>query len=207
MIHLYICDDHNIVLEGLITILSTEEGFSISGSALNGESCLRAIALHPVDVLLTDISMPGMDGIELCRQVKTAYPHIQILALSTYNQGKFIVSMLEAGASGYLLKNAERHEIVHAIKTVAEGKEYLGFELSKIYHAAKEKSEQKPILTKREKEILKLIYSGQTNAQISALLFISMDTVDTHRKNIYTKLNVNNIASLVKYVSENDNLL
>ncbi|MBP6624967.1 MAG: response regulator transcription factor [Chitinophagaceae bacterium] len=206
MTHLFICDDHNIVLEGLTTILSSEQGFSISGSALNAESCLRALALQPVDVLLTDISMPGMDGIELCRQVKTAYPHIQILALSTFNQGKFILSMMEAGASGYLLKNAERHEIIHAIKTVAAGKEYVGFELSKIYHATKEKNEQKPILTKREKEILKHIYNGHTNAQISEMLFISMDTVDTHRKNIYTKLNVNNIASLLKYISENDGL-
>ena len=201
MIQIFICDDHQIVIEGLSTILSTQEGFVICGSALNAESCLHTLDLQSVDVLLTDISMPGMDGMELCQQVKARHPHIQVLALSTYNQGKFILSMMEAGASGYLLKNAERHEIVEAIQQVAAGKEYLGFELSKIYHAAKIKSEEKPILTKREKEILKLLYHGHTNAQISEMLFISMDTVDTHRKNIYTKLGVNNIAGLLQAAS------
>ncbi len=119
MIKIFICDDHQIVVEGLTTMLQYEPGFSISGSALSGDRCLHGLSIHPSDILLTDISMPGMDGIELCKQVKTAFPSIQILALSTYNQGKFILSMMEAGASGYLLKNAERHEIVKAIKLIS----------------------------------------------------------------------------------------
>jgi DNA-binding NarL/FixJ family response regulator len=203
MINIFICDDHNIILEGLTAMLKDEPNIHVVASSSNPINCLQLLSVKKVDVLLTDISMPEMDGIELCKKVKQLYPNIQVLALSTYNQGKIILSMMDAGASGYVLKNADKKEILEAIQTVYEGKEYMGFELSKIYHVAKEEKERKPIITKREKEVLQLIVNGMSNMQISQQLFISIDTVDTHRKNVYTKLGVNNVASLLKYVNEN----
>ena len=127
-----------------------------------------------------------------------------VLALSTYNQGTYISKMMESGASGYLLKNSGKHEIIHAIHDVAKGKTYLSFEAGQALKSSAFRNPDQPLLTKREKEVLQLITEGFTNTQIADKLFISVDTVDTHRKNLYNKLNVKNIAMLMRYAIENN---
>ena len=127
-----------------------------------------------------------------------------VIALSTFNQGTYIKKMMQAGASGYLLKNTGKIELLEAIKTAAEGKIYLSFEVGKAMQLNKNLTSEYPLLTKREKEILKFISEGFTNIQIAGKLFISIDTVDTHRKNLHNKLNVKNTATLIRVAIENN---
>jgi DNA-binding NarL/FixJ family response regulator len=150
-----------------------------------------------------DINLPDMSGVDLCGLVKTRYKHIMVLGLSTFNQGIYMNKLMENGASGYLLKNITRQELIDGIRTANNGGIYFSFEAGKIYKNTLEKQHGQPVLTRREKEIVRLIAEGLTNAQISRRLFISVDTVDTHRKNLYTKLNVNNTALLIRYAIEN----
>ena len=145
-----------------------------------------------------------MSGIDLCKTVKKNYPGIMVLALSTFNQGIYINKMMESGASGYLLKNSGRQEIIQALRDVSKGKTYLSFEAASALKSNSARNHQQPVLTKREKEILGLITEGLTNMQIAEKLFISIDTVDSHRKNLYSKLNVKNTAMLMRYAIEND---
>jgi DNA-binding NarL/FixJ family response regulator len=126
-----------------------------------------------------------------------------VLALSTFNQGTYIRKMMESGASGYLLKNAGKQEIVAAIKAVTKGKTYFSFDAGQALKSDTELQNTIPPLTKREKEVLANVADGLTNAQIAEKLFISIDTVDTHRKNLHTKLNVNNTAMLIRFAIEN----
>ena len=127
-----------------------------------------------------------------------------VLALSTINQGTYIRKMMENGASGYLLKNAAKEEIIEAIKMVTKGKTYLSFDAAITLKSAEQRLQTIPPLTKREKEVLQHIAQGLTNLQIAEKLFISIDTVDSHRKNLHSKLNVNNTALLVRFAIEND---
>ena len=127
-----------------------------------------------------------------------------VLALSTFNQGTYVRKMMESGASGYLLKNAARQEIIDAIQMVVKGKTYLSFEAGHALRSATKEQNVLPPLTKREKEVLTHIAEGLTNTQIAEKLFISIDTVDTHRKNLYTKLNVNNTAMLIRLAVQNN---
>jgi DNA-binding NarL/FixJ family response regulator len=131
------------------------------------------------------------------------HKEVMVLALSTFNQGIYMNKVLENGASGYLLKNITRQELIDGIKTVSNGGIYFSFEAGKIYKSTLEKSSQQPVLTRREKEIVKLIADGLTNAQIAQHLFLSIDTVDSHRKNLYAKLNIKNTALLIRYALDN----
>ena len=203
MIKVFIVEDHPVVVEGIHVLLQDEKEITIAGSATTATDCLGYFAHHTADVILMDINLPDFDGVELCRLIKTNHKDVMVLALSTINQGIYMNKMMENGASGYLLKNATRHELIDAIKTVNKGGIYFSFEAGKIYRATLEKTNQLPVLTKREKEILKLIAAGLTNPEMSKQLFISVDTVDSHRKNLYTKLNVNNTAALIRYAIEN----
>jgi DNA-binding NarL/FixJ family response regulator len=127
-----------------------------------------------------------------------------VLALTTFNQGTYVRKMMESGASGYLLKNAGKKEIIDAIKTVTAGKTYLSFDAGQALKSDQQLRNTIPILTKREKEVLAYIAEGLTNPQISQQLFISIDTVDSHRKNLHTKLNVKNTAMLIRFAVENN---
>jgi DNA-binding NarL/FixJ family response regulator len=151
-----------------------------------------------------DISLPDMNGIDLCRTMKKNYPGIMVLALSTFNQGIYISKMMESGASGYLLKNSGKDEIIQALHDVAKGKTYLSFEAGQALKSSTLKNPDHPLLTKREKEVLSLIVEGLTNTLIAEKLFISVDTVDSHRKNLYSKLNVKNTVMLMRYVIDNN---
>jgi DNA-binding NarL/FixJ family response regulator len=203
MIKVFIVEDHAMVIEGIKVLLQNEKDFDITGTAGTAAECLDYFSQHTADVILMDINLPDMSGVELCKIIKSKHKQTMILALSTFNQGIYMSKIMENGASGYLLKNITKKELVDAIITVNNGGVYFSFEAGKIYKTTLEKNSQLPVLTKREKEIAKLIAEGFTNPEISARLFISVDTVDTHRKNLYTKLNIKNTASLIRYAIEN----
>jgi DNA-binding NarL/FixJ family response regulator len=204
MTRVYIVDDHAVVVEGIYSLLQKETDFEMAGYANNAANCLNYFANHTADVILMDISLPDMNGVDLCKVIKKKYPGIMVLALSTFNQGTYIRKMMESGASGYLLKNAARQEIIEAIKTVIKGKNYLSFDAGQALRSDTAQQNAIPPLTKREKEVLIHIAEGLTNAQIAEKLFISIDTVESHRKNLHAKLGVKNTAMLVRFAIEND---
>ena len=204
MIKVYIVEDHSVVIAGIYSLLQNEKGIEVCGNAINAQSCLSYFVNHTADVILMDIGLPDMNGIDLCALIKKKYPGIMVIALSTFNQGSYINKMMQAGASGYLLKNTGKVELLDAIKNVAAGKTYLSFEVGKEMQMSKEIPNDVPLLTKREKEILKLIAGGLTNIQVAEKLFISIDTVDTHRKNLHNKLNVKNTATLIRTAIEHN---
>ena len=206
MISVFIVDDHQLVIEGIASFLQKERNIKVAGYATTAVGCIDFFKVNTADVILMDINLPDMSGLDLCKLIKTNYAGITIIALSTLSQGSYITQIIENGASGYLLKNADKVEIIAAIEAVANGKTFFSFEAGKIYKATTDKKTGLPVLSKREKEILKLIAEGLTNLEISKLLFISIDTVDTHRKNLYTKLKVTNTALLVRYAIENNYL-
>lgn len=194
-IKLFIVDDHYMIIEGITSLMQHETEINIIGYAQNAESCMAFLQRMQPDVIFLDINLPDKSGIEVCKEIKTRYPLIKIIALSTFNQNSYINNMLDNGANGYLLKNATKIEMITAITTVMAHKQYLSKETAEII---KENNDKIPILTRREKEILKLIAEGLTSASIGKLLFISTTTVDTHRKHILEKLKVNNTANLIK---------
>ena len=200
---IFIVDDHQMIIEGLKSLLQNAENIELVGSATSAERCLQFLKMSTCDVILMDINLPDTNGIELCEIVTTKYPTIKVIALSTFTQGTYVRKMIESGATGYLLKNADNHEILKAIEIVFKGNKYLTLEAEKSLRYENELLNKLPKLTKRENEVLVLIAEGLTNAQISEKLFISIDTVDSHRKNLYSKLNVNNTAMLIKFANEN----
>jgi DNA-binding NarL/FixJ family response regulator len=204
MTRIFIVDDHNIVIEGICALLYGEPEFEVTGYAVNGNNCLVYLIAHTVDVVLLDISLPDIGGVDLCRLIKTKYPDTMVLALTTFNQGIYVRKMMESGASGYLLKDTSRQEFITAIQTVAQGKIYLSPMANQALQSDTRQLIAIPTLTKREKEVLGYVAKGLTNAQIAGQLSISIDTVDSHRKNLHSKLNVKNTAQLVRYAVENN---
>ena len=204
MISVYIVDDHKLVIEGIVSFLQKEKNIKVAGFATTALDCINFFKTRTADVILMDINLPDMNGMDLCKLIKTNYPGIAVIALSTLNQGSYITQIIENGASGYLLKNAGKQELINAIHLVAKGGNYLSHDASQNLKQETQKQKSFPRLTKREKEVLALIVAGMTNAQIGQQLFISPDTVDSHRKNLHLKLNVNNTAMLVKFAIENN---
>ncbi len=203
MIRVFIVDDHPVVIEGIHSLLQNEKGIEWAGHAMNAPSCLGFFVNNTADVVLMDISMPGMDGVELCAVMKEKYPGVFILGLSTFNQGLYIKKMMENGASGYILKNSSKEELLKAIHTVNKRNIYFSGEAGEaLKEYQKSEKTQLPELSPREKEILGLIAEGYTNPQIAEKIFLSSFTVDSHRKNLLAKLNVKNTASLIKLAVE-----
>lgn len=194
----FIVDDHFMVIEGIQALLLSENSIQVIGHASNTASCMSFLQHQQPDVMLLDINLGTESGIDLCTMVKKKYPQIMILALSTFNQFSFIDKMMDNGASGYLLKNAEGHEISEAIHTVVKGGTYLSKEVTETIKAVEEGKKDKPALTRREKEVLELIADGLTNQEIADRLFIALSTVDSHRKNLLAKFDVKNTASLIR---------
>lgn len=195
----FIVDDHFMVIEGIRSLLKQESNLEWMGHAMTAASCMAFLMQEQPDVILMDVNLPDKSGIELCKEVKEKYPAIYIVALSSFNQQSFIQKMMENGASGYLLKNASREEIVDAIAEVTAGRKFLSFEAAQ---TAKKDDSNIPVLTRREKEVLSLIAEGLTNHEIADKLFISTTTVDTHRKNLLTKFQVKNTAILIRLAAQ-----
>lgn len=204
MIRVFIVDDHPVVIEGIHALLQKEKSIEWAGHAMNAQSCLGFFVTNTADVVLMDINMAGMDGVELCGVLKEKYPSVMILGLSTFNQGLYIKKMMENGASGYILKNASGEELVAAINAVYEGQLFFSEEADQALEEYKRSSKNElPALSSKEKEILGLIAEGYTNPQIAEKIFLSQFTVDSHRKNLLAKLNAKNTATLIKFAVEN----
>lgn len=193
---IFIVDDHYMVIEGIRSLLQHEQTIEWTGHAMSATSCLAFLKTQLPDIILMDINLPDKSGIELCKEVIEKYPSVFVIGLSTFNQQSFINKMMDNGASGYVLKNATRQELMEAIDTVMKGRQYLSFDVSQSLR--KNENDDVPVLTRREKEVLELIASGLTNNEIADKLFISSTTVDTHRKNLLAKFNAKNTAALVK---------
>ena len=191
---IFIVDDHYMVIEGIHSLLLQEKDLEWMGHATNAESCLSFLKRQKPDIILMDVSLPDKSGTELCKEVKQLYPSVLVLGLSTFNQQSIIQNMMDNGASGYVLKNATKEELLEAINEVLKGKKYFSFEAAA---ALRETREKNPLITRREKEVLQLIAEGFTNVEISEKLFISMPTVNTHRKSLLEKFGVKNTATLI----------
>lgn len=201
-IKVLIADDHRILLDGLVTMLEDAPSVEVVSTAANGEEVLLKLPSYYVDVLLMDIQMPILDGYETAKIVAEKFPDTKILILSMHNERIFIERLYSVGISGYLLKSAGKDEIIQAIEKVAAGEKYFSTEVTTaILNQNRDRlaTITSSELTKREREILQLIASGLSNPAIAEQLFLSTDTVKTHRKNIMRKIDVNNTAQLVKY--------
>lgn len=206
-----IVDDHEVVRDGLKNILTSLDNISIAGEAGNGEDAVKMyISLKP-DLVIMDISMPGMNGIEATRVIKEKDPDARILILTMHDNQEYLNQIIRSGAKGFILKNTDKEELLDAVKTVAAGDNFFSKDISKLIidnyiRTAKETEKndgyKEVPLTKREIEILKLIASGYSNQEIANILYISYNTVDTHRKNIMHKLSIKNTAGLVRYAIE-----
>jgi DNA-binding NarL/FixJ family response regulator len=201
MIKVLIVDDHQVVLDGIQRMLENEEGISIVGQAQDGYTALDLLKSMPVHVALVDINLPGMDGIELCKTIVKEYPDVKVLAITTFSEVSFITNIMKSGASGYILKNTTKEELIEAIQTGASGEQYLSKEVKDKLISSSFGQEEKsfiPKLTRREKEVLQLITEEFTTKEIAEKLFISEATVETHRLHLLNKLGARNTAGLVK---------
>jgi len=196
-----VVDDHPMVLEGMKSMLQQISFVEMTVTASNAYEALEKIKTTFPDIVITDINMPEISGIELTLKIRKEYPSVRIIAMSTFKERSYISQMIQNGASGYLVKSASKEEIEEAILSVFEGKLYMSLDVN-VSSAEKEKLISIPTLSSREKEVLLLIADGFTNPQIAAKLFLSMHTVDSHRKNLLTKFEVNNTASLIKLASK-----
>ncbi|PIB34939.1 hypothetical protein BFP72_05790 [Reichenbachiella sp. 5M10] len=207
MISVVLADDHSVVRKGIKLLLEESGTIEVVGEAESGEQALELIKEHQPQVLVTDISMPGMSGLDLITHTKKNHPNTHILVLSTHNDEEYILVSFESGALGYLPKNAKAEQLVAAVEKISFGElfytptvvDILGASLIKRRSPGKS---LKSLLTKREKEILKELVEGSTNKEIAENLFLSTRTVDSHRRNIMKKLNVSNSAQLVKMTLE-----
>ncbi len=199
MIRLAIAEDHQSLIDGIILLLKHEEDISIVGAVNNGKALLDLVRLKQPNVIITDIRMPKMDGITATKHIKKEFPHTKVIAFTMFDQPEAIAKMLEAGASGYLLKNSSLNDVLEAIKTVHSGKNYYDANINVNNQKNKKK---KGLLTKRQIEILELVAQGKTSREISELLFIGTHTVDTHRKNMIRILGLKGKGELMRYALE-----
>lgn len=212
MIRVLLTDDHAILRDGIRALLSLQPDLEVVGEAGNGQELLTLLATTPADVVLMDINMPVMDGFATITQLQEQYPEVRVLVLSMLNHENYVHRMLEAGAMGYVLKNADILEITYAIRTVAAGRQFLCTEIGmdmlyKIMRTTTPPTDTtRPKvgeLSKRELEVLRLISEGMTNAEIADKLFTSKRTIETHRQNIIEKTQAKNTAALIKYAVSN----
>ncbi len=205
-----IVDDHGVVRAGIRSLLDTETDMEVVGEAARGEEALEKVRrLHP-ELVLMDIAMPGMNGIEATRRIKEEFPDICVLVLTMHDDEEFFFPVLRAGASGYVLKGAEPKELLHAIQVVISGEVFLSPAVTKsvleALFATKDKAEDEKHekLTAREKEVLRLAATGQTNREIAQTLFLSIRTAEKHRQSVMRKLGLSKREELTKFGSAKD---
>lgn len=201
MIEIVIAEDHNALIDGIKLFLEFEEDIHLLGHANNGKELCELVDKKKPNVVITDIRMPVMDGIEATSKILKAHPSIKVIAFTMFDQDNAVDQMLKAGAKGYILKNSSLKELLTAIRTVYKGENYYDVNIS-LKSVNTVKISNKPILTQRQKEILKLIAQGKTNQEISEFLFIGKMTVETHRKNMIRKLNLKGAGELLRYALE-----
>lgn len=199
-----VADALELVSDGLRVRLSDRDDIHVVAHASTGNRVLELLATIPIDLVLLEVSLPGMDGIDTARAIRKLFPQVRMLAHSSLTEIEYVNSMLIEGACGYLVKGGPREELVLAIHTVMSGKRYLSEAAQRNVDAGYAYTEKRMDgeyigLTAREREIIRLVAMERTNGEIAAALFISEDTVKTHRKHLMTKLNVRSVAGLVKY--------
>lgn len=203
-IRVLLVDDHPLVRDGISSRLQEEAHIEVVGQAGNGrEAIAQANQLRP-DVVLMDISMPVMDGLEATRRFKTELPEVRVLILSMHDDQEYIVKLMQDGANGYVLKDVSSDELIRAIEAVHQGSTYFsaGASQSLFNNFAGAAEGQSPVLTRREETVLRLIADGQCNKEIARTLNISVRTVETHRQNIKNKLDIHTAAGLARYAIE-----
>ncbi len=200
-----IADDHQIVRESLRALLEKEPGITVVGEAEEGRTALRLARELLPDIIIMDVGMPDLNGIEATRQVVAEFPEIKVIALSMHNDRRFVLNMLKAGARGYLLKDCASQHLIKAIRLVSANKTYISHEIAdlvvKDYLATTSPVEgsSAELLTSREIEVLQLIVEGKTNSKIAEILKVSIKTVESHRHTIMLKLDIKSIAELTKF--------
>jgi two-component system nitrate/nitrite response regulator NarL len=204
-ITLALVDDHQIVIDGLMSLLKGHDRFRFAFATTRPTEVLDQLSSQPVDVLLTDVMMPGLPGNELARQVRQKFPDTRILALSMSGEGDVVNEMInDADISGYVLKNIGKQELIDALEKIAGGGIYFSDEvIEELKRTSERRKQEKQVhLTEREIEIIRLIEKEYNNRQIAEALFISERTVETHRKNIFRKTDTNSVIGLIKYAYE-----
>lgn len=204
-----IAEDHTILREGLQSLLSSNPEFEIVGEAEDGREAIQCVKKYNPDLILTDLSMPRMNGMEAIREIKKISPKSKVLVLTVHKAEEYVLGTFQAGADGYLLKDCTHDELVMAVKKVLSGKPYISSEVSEKviegYLEGKETLKSKTsfeTLTSREREILKLIAEGHRSKEIADELCISLKTVEKHRANLMEKLNLHNVQALTTYAIE-----
>ena len=200
-----LADDHTIVRHGLRRLLEQEANMEVVAETKDGHSTVELVRELSPDLVIMDIGMPDLNGIDATRQITRDFPQVKVIGLSMHSGKKFVIEMLKAGASGYLLKDCALEELITAIKTVAAGKTYLSPSITDVVvenyvrHSNKKDRSAFSLLSEREREVLQLLAEGKTTKQIGQHLHISPKTVEGHRLRIMTKLNMDNVAQLTKY--------
>lgn len=197
--HIFIVDDHQMVIDGINLMLEGKSEFAVAGESTQPLKVLQLLENITVDILITDVGMPDMSGVELSRSVRKKFPHIKILALSMFGDSQIIAEMIDAGISGYILKNAGKKELVEALTKISEGNNYFGQEITLQLMKSFKRNQEETKLTDREIEIIRMIEKDMTTREIADTLFISERTVETHRKNILHKTNTQSVVGLLKY--------
>jgi len=205
-IRVLVADDHTIIRSGLRLLLERQSGFEVVGEAVDGRQTVElAESLRP-DVVVLDIAMPNLNGIEAAKQLAAKLPKVSVIVLSMHADESYVLRALKAGARGYLLKDSAESDIINAIRAVSQGKAYFSPEISRMLMDDYVRNLQQrgvddryDLLTAREREILQLLAEGKTNKEISALLNLSPHTVETHRGNILQKLNLHSLPELILY--------
>jgi two-component system response regulator NreC len=205
-IHVLVADDHTIVRSGVRLLLEAEPDIKVVGEALNGEEAITLSESLRPDVILMDIAMPGVDGLEATRQIKARWPDIGILVLTMHRTDDYFFEMLKAGASGYVLKGAETSELIHAVRVVGRGEVFLyptmARKLVQNYVNQASGVAVDPSLSARETEILRLLVEGYSNKEIAEKLVVSASTVHSHRSNLMNKLGLSKRHELIQYARQ-----
>jgi len=205
MIKILIADDHKILRQGIRSLLASQEDFEVVAESSDGQETVKETLKHKPDVVLMDIAMPNLNGFEATRQIKKKLPEVKILVLTMYRDDEYVLQALQAGVSGYVLKDVAVEELITAIRAVHNNQYFLSPSISRTVIDASlgkiERADKEPfdLLTPREREVVQLIAEGYTNKQIAVKLFISVKTVDAHRSHIMDKLDIHDVATLVKY--------
>mgnify|MGYP003577044915 CR=1 FL=1 len=199
MIKVAVVDDHKILTDGLQGLIEGSGTAHVVGIAHSAAQCSASINFWKPDVLLMDVGLPDMSGVDLCQEIKTQHPDIKVLALTTHNEYSIVRQMLDNGASGYLIKNAMTEEVIAGIEAVANGEIFLCHEIDLLMNRPKETHIW---LSDREREMLKLVAEGLTNGEIAERIYLSPETIKSYRKNLLLKLDAKNTAVLVRIAIE-----
>ena len=204
-VKILLVDDHEIMREGMSALLRKYSQFEVVGQATDGRQALEMASHLNPDVVIMDVGMPNLNGVDATKKLLSLYPDLKIMALSAHSDGSIVGKMIKAGASGYMLKESAFEELIEGLNTLLDGKTFLCKKISKVifseYVGMVTNSKKKNIdgLTSREREVLQLVAEGNTTKEIAAVLKLSTKTIDSHREHIMEKLEIRNIAGLTKY--------